>query len=139
METWLRVPDKGAVVAVGASVNSYWDEDDILEKRLFDAIYDEGLVEYGQAWMRAKELLLQYYGATNMVRGYFEMYNVMGDPTVEVLGLDFGISSAVRPAAGLLGRTVPIHLAGQQRDRALLLGVDRRIVTRRPDAEPANR
>ncbi|MBN1851160.1 MAG: choice-of-anchor J domain-containing protein [Pirellulales bacterium] len=87
METWLRSEDNGAVVAVGSSVNSFWDEDDILEKRLFDAMFDEGYLAYGQAWIRAKELLLQHYGATSTIRRYFEMYNVFGDPTLEVLQL----------------------------------------------------
>ncbi|MBL7041137.1 MAG: putative Ig domain-containing protein [Pirellulaceae bacterium] len=93
METWLRAPEKGAVVAVGSSVNSFWGADDILERRLFDAIYDEGHVQTGSAWNRAKERLLEHYGPTETVRRYFEMYNVLGDPTVEVAGLDFGIVS----------------------------------------------
>ncbi|MEE8452011.1 MAG: C25 family cysteine peptidase, partial [Thermoguttaceae bacterium] len=92
METWLRTPNNGAVVAVGSSVDSYWDEDDILEKRLFDAIYDEDVAAFGSAWLRAKELYLEYYGPTNSTRGYFEMYNVMGDPTVKVLGIDLKIT-----------------------------------------------
>jgi len=96
METWLRTPDNGAVVAVGASVDSYWTEDDILEKRLFDAIYNEGYTAYGSAWLRAKELYLEHFGPTNMTRGYFEMYNVMGDPTVKVLGLDLEITSPAK-------------------------------------------
>ncbi len=93
METWLRSADKAAVVAVGASVSSYWTEDDILEKRLFDAIFDEGFTNLGSAWVRAKELYLDHFGVSSMTRMYFEMYNVLGDPTVEVLGLDFGIRS----------------------------------------------
>ena len=36
-ETWLREADKAAAVIYGSSVNSYWDEDDILERRFFDA------------------------------------------------------------------------------------------------------
>ncbi|MGB2823452.1 MAG: C25 family cysteine peptidase, partial [Phycisphaerae bacterium] len=62
METWLRSPDKAAVAVVGASVSSYWTEDDILEKKLFDAIFDEGYTAFGSAWVRAKELYLGHFG-----------------------------------------------------------------------------
>ncbi|MBN2477405.1 MAG: putative Ig domain-containing protein [Pirellulales bacterium] len=93
METWLRQADKAAVVAVGSSVNSYWTEDDILERVLFDAIYDEGYVGIGDAWVHARELYLAHFGSGSTTRRYFEMYNIMGDPTVVVLGLDFAITS----------------------------------------------
>jgi len=85
METWLREPDKGAVVAMGSSVTSLWDEDDILEKNLFDAMYGEGNLAFGSAMMRAKELYLQYWGSGSTTRRYFEMYNLLGDPTVELV------------------------------------------------------
>ncbi len=93
METWLRTPNGGAVAAVGASVDSYWTEDDILEKRLFQAVYEEDQISVGSAWIRAKELYLDYFGLVARTRAYFEMYNVMGDPTVAFLGFDLGISS----------------------------------------------
>ena len=100
METWLRTPNAGAVAAVGASVDSYWTEDDILEKRLFQAVYEEGQISVGNAWIRAKELYLDHFGVLPRTRSYFEMYNIMGDPTVEFLGFDLAISSpAELPAA----------------------------------------
>jgi len=85
METWLRAPDKGAVAAWGSSVTSYWDEDDILEKELFNAIFTGGNFEIGLATVRAKEEYLNYWGSGGTTRRYFEMYNVMGDPTVKLL------------------------------------------------------
>ncbi|MBN2475981.1 MAG: pre-peptidase C-terminal domain-containing protein [Pirellulales bacterium] len=87
METWLREPNGGAVVAVGSSVNSWWTEDDILERKLFDAIYDDGYAAHGDAWLRAKELYRGYFGVSADTRRYFEMYNLFGDPTVALVGL----------------------------------------------------
>ncbi len=89
METWVLVPDKGAAVAWGSSVNSYWDEDDILERVLFDAIFDEELdrpKEAAPMFDEGKMRLLDHYGPSGMIRRYFEMYNVMGDPALPLPG-----------------------------------------------------
>ncbi|MFH1419462.1 MAG: C25 family cysteine peptidase, partial [Planctomycetota bacterium] len=85
METWLRTPSKGACAATGSSVNSYWTEDDVLEKKLFDVIYDGaygGALELGPVWnaTRARYLAAMGTGATS--RRYFEMYNLLGDPSM---------------------------------------------------------
>ena len=102
-ETWLRAADKGGVAFFGSSVTSYWNEDDILEKRLFQAIVAEGRTLAGQAILRAKELYLLYYGATSMTRRYFEMYNLLGDPTLNVRGLALGFLSESPLPAGYEG------------------------------------
>ena len=84
-ETWLRAPNKAAVDIWASSVNSYWTEDDILEKRLFDVIFTEGVRAFGPATLRAKQLFLAHFGATSTTRRYFEMYNLFGDPTVMLI------------------------------------------------------
>jgi hypothetical protein len=81
-ETWILEPDKGAAAIYGSSVNSYWDEDDILEKKLFDAIYLDEIREISPAWQAGMLLYLDYYGPTSFTRRYFEMYNLMGDPSL---------------------------------------------------------
>ncbi len=94
METWVLAPNKGAVTAWGSSVTSYWDEDDILERRLFDAIFDnedDVKTEIGPIYNEAKIRHLAYYGPTSTTRRYFEMYNLMGDPA---LPLPSGCSDA---------------------------------------------
>ena len=86
METWV-LADNGAVASWGSSVNSYWDEDDILEKVLFDSIYDEFdevLSEVGPILNDTKLRYLEHWGDSGMTRRYFEMYNLMGDPTMWV-------------------------------------------------------
>ncbi len=87
METWVLAPEKAAVVAIGSSVNSYWTEDDWLERVLFDAIFDaEDAVkcEAGPAWNEAKVRHLAHFGPTTTTRRYFEMYNIMGDPSLRL-------------------------------------------------------
>ena len=86
METWVLAEDNnGAVTAWGSSVSSYWDEDDILERVLFDAIFDntdDVKTELGPLYTEAKLRYLAHWGATSTTRRYLEMYNLMGDPAL---------------------------------------------------------
>ncbi len=89
METWVRAANKGAVVAVGSSVNSYWTEDDILQKKLFDAIFDDTdavTAEVGPILNETKMRYLAHFGVVTATRRYFEMYNIMGDPALSFPG-----------------------------------------------------
>jgi hypothetical protein len=87
-ETWLRAASKGAAAILASSVTSYWDEDDILEKCLIQALFNENQPQLGTAIWRAKQLYLAKYGiSTETTRRYFEQYNLLGDPTLEVIGL----------------------------------------------------
>jgi len=79
-ETWIRATN-GAVGILASSESSYWDEDDILERRLFSAVYDAGCADFGEAIVRAKALYLLHYGETaELTRAYFEQYNLFGTP-----------------------------------------------------------
>ncbi len=87
MEAWLRAQDKGAAAALGSSVTSYWDEDDILQRRMFDEWFDSSVTWIMGFVNRAKFHLYQHYGNTSRVRRYFEMYNLQGDPAMDVFTL----------------------------------------------------
>ncbi|MEI8139698.1 MAG: C25 family cysteine peptidase [bacterium] len=87
-ETWLRAPAKGAVAILSSSVTSYWNEDDILEKSMIEALFDENQPLLGIAVWRARQLFLGVYGSsTTTTRRYFEQYNLLGDPALEMVGL----------------------------------------------------
>ncbi len=110
-ETWSRAPMKGAVTIYGSSVNSYWTEDDVLEKRLFDAIYDtddEVVAEVGPVWVETLMRYLEQMGSGSTTRRYFEMYNLMGDPSLAFPGafgyalrvdLPYGMPDLLMPGA----------------------------------------
>ena len=88
-ETWIRAPNKGALAIYGSSVNSYWTEDDVLEKRLFDAIYDaddDVPAEVAPVWIDTLMRYLAQMGSGSTTRRYFEMYNLMGDPSLRFPG-----------------------------------------------------
>ncbi len=88
-ETWVREAG-GAVAMWASSVNSYWDEDDILERVMYDALFGggdrmaplpwiAGMTDYGKlgVW--------EHYNGDGLSRRYLEMYNIMGDPEQMVL------------------------------------------------------
>jgi hypothetical protein len=90
-ETWIRAEDKGAVGIYGSSVNSYWTEDDVLEKRLFDSIFDEDddvPPRLGPVWNDTLMRYLAQMGSGGTTRRYFEMYNLMGDPALLYFGTE---------------------------------------------------
>ncbi len=84
-ETWIRIP-KGSASFYGSSVNSYWDEDDILERKLIQSMFVDGLTKVTPMMDMGKYQTCQYFGnvgpGTTMLR-YLEMYNLMGDPSLE--------------------------------------------------------
>lgn len=81
-ETWIRRQKAGSVFW-GSSVNSFWDEDDILERRLFRAMFTDGLKRTAPMFVMAKYYLVQHYGSvTTTMRRYLEMYNCFGDPSI---------------------------------------------------------
>ena len=82
-ETWLR-HSSGGLAYWGSSVNSYWNEDDVLEKALFQGFWNHGLMWVGAMLEFAQQGVYAYYGGTSTVRRYFEMYNLMGDPSVDL-------------------------------------------------------
>jgi hypothetical protein len=81
-ETWIRTAHGGSVFW-GSSVTSYWTEDDILEKRLFRAMFPDHLIKTSPMFCQAKIYLVQYFGSiTPTMRRYIEMYNCFGDPSM---------------------------------------------------------
>ncbi len=88
-ETWIRATH-GAIGIFGSSVNSYWTEDDILEKRVMEGFcanrtpgdenqtWTAGMMNYG------KLRFFAHFGDNSTTRRYFEMYNIMGDPSIDL-------------------------------------------------------
>lgn len=83
-ETWIRAADKGALAFLGSSVTSYWDEDDVLEKGVFHALFADGLRQPSLMTLIGKLYLYVHYAGGGDTQRYFEMYNIMGDPTVNI-------------------------------------------------------
>jgi hypothetical protein len=110
-ETWIRTA-KAGVAYFGSSVTSYWTEDDILEKRVYEGFYNDlnpgdlvdqtwigGMILYGKLKYYA------YFGAVATTRRYFEMYNLMGDPSIDVWTGVPRIANVTAPESLISGQT----------------------------------
>ncbi len=89
-EVWPKLPDRGGVYYFGSVPLTYWDEDDWLQRRYFEAIYDSvpgtpGLyllepgrfTQYGLYW-------IELHTATVRKQYYFEAYHLLGDPSLTI-------------------------------------------------------
>ncbi|MBF0361195.1 MAG: proprotein convertase P-domain-containing protein [Oligoflexia bacterium] len=89
-EMWLKHP-QGAISFWGASNNSTWDEDDILEKRFFEGVFNnpnQGMrmvgVTLGEATNYALMELWKHYQGQGRSQYYMEIYNLTGDAALEL-------------------------------------------------------
>jgi hypothetical protein len=84
IETWVLQENKGALVGWAASHNTYWYEDDILERKMWDKLFEEGSPTATVAAMTDYALAQTAYFYPSMGKYYWEAYNVMGDPSVRI-------------------------------------------------------
>ena len=85
-ETWIRAPNKAAIIFWGSSANTLWDEDDILEKETL-AEYDN-FRPVAEMTDKGKIDLYAHYGGGGYTKYYFECYNIFGDPSV-IIGVSW--------------------------------------------------
>lgn len=83
-ETFLRQAS-GAIFYWGSYDSSYWEEDDILEKGMFDWIFTPGAdPSFGAITDGALGAHYLHYGGAGLARYYWETYVALGDPTLEL-------------------------------------------------------
>ena len=83
-ETWQRHPN-GAIVFWGSTTYTYWDEDDILEKRMFDNIFKDKERNFGRMTNYALAEVWKFYGGAGKSQYYWEAYHVFGDPSLDLV------------------------------------------------------
>ncbi len=84
-DTWVIEPVNGGLTFFGASNNSYWDQDDILERTIFDTLYDDPeLINVPSVGSMTHAGLLQVDAQLSMGEYYWEEYHIFGDPSLVV-------------------------------------------------------
>jgi uncharacterized repeat protein (TIGR01451 family) len=83
-ETWVLQENKGALAYWGSSTYSYWDEDDILERRAFDSLFGSGYPDVSISTMTNAGLGAVETTYPSSARYYWETYNILGDPALRL-------------------------------------------------------
>ncbi|HEO70337.1 MAG TPA: hypothetical protein ENN80_03675, partial [Candidatus Hydrogenedentes bacterium] len=82
-ETWLR-DEAGGLAFYGSSVTSYWDEDDILERAIYEGAFAQEFTWLGGMFGYGMQALYVHYGGGGRTHRYFEQYNLLGDPSLDL-------------------------------------------------------
>jgi hypothetical protein len=77
-ETWQR-HDAGSIVFWGSMDSSYWDEDDILERAMYDRIFAQNQLRFDDVTTYALEAVWRHYGGAGKSKYYWETYHILGD------------------------------------------------------------
>lgn len=84
-DTWVIEPEHGGLTFFGASNNSYWDEDDILERTIFNTLYaDPELIDVPSVGSMTQAGLLAVGAQFSLGNYYWEEYHVFGDPSLVI-------------------------------------------------------
>ena len=82
-ETWQKT-EWGAVMYYGSMDSTYWDEDDILERRMFDGIFTGGKSTFGDITTNGMSEVWKQYGGQGRSTYYWETYHMFGDPSISL-------------------------------------------------------
>jgi len=81
-ETWTNATN-GGVLFLGASNNSYWDEDDYMERGVYDSWFGEDITWCRGMFNEGLWDVYQAYSGGGRTQYYYEMYTVFGDPALD--------------------------------------------------------
>ena len=136
-ETWIRAANKGSIAYWGSSVYSYWDEDDILQRRLYDALLDTGYTWLGGMTVKAKVDFGRYYNWTSgpsvTVKRYLQEYNLLGSPAIDMYTAQPATMAVTHPAVAPVGPSVvnvTVTAGGPVKDAlvCIMLGTSKQIL-----------
>lgn len=83
-EAWVKNPNGGGIAFWGASVASHAGEDDVLHRRMFDALFDSAATWMAGMTDMTKILLWTHCGGSSASQLYFRMYNLLGEPSLQL-------------------------------------------------------
>ncbi|MCX8014524.1 MAG: C25 family cysteine peptidase, partial [candidate division WOR-3 bacterium] len=83
-ECWERVGFRGAICHLAASEETGWSGDYWLQVYLFQCAFDSGYIWTMGMINKAKHRYFLLFGNSTSTRGYFEKYNLFGDPSLQI-------------------------------------------------------
>lgn len=108
-ETWIRVPDGGACAFWGGSSSTYWEMDDTLQRAMFRGLLTDSLTWLSGMMDRAKYKLYETWGPSGdpdevSTLYYYEVYNLLGDPSMQLFTLIPESLEVSHPSEVLVGK-----------------------------------
>ncbi len=86
-ETWAKLDKHGGVSYFGSVVPTYWDEDDWLQRREFDAMFTDSvpgrLYEVGR-WTQWGLYWIENNTSSSRKQYYFEAYHIFNEPSMDM-------------------------------------------------------
>jgi hypothetical protein len=82
-ETWQRHP-QGSVAFWGSMDSTYWSEDDILQRRVYDVMFRDADLRLGKFTDAGLSEVWRFYGGKGRSKYYWETYLVFGDPSTTI-------------------------------------------------------
>jgi hypothetical protein len=82
-ETWIKEAH-GAIMFWGSMDVTYWDEDDILEKSMYEGIFKKDRRTFAEITQHALQGVWTFYGGKARSKYYWETYTTFGDPSIQL-------------------------------------------------------
>lgn len=82
-ETWIKHPN-GAILYLGSMDSSYWDEDDVMERRMYHQIFEYNKLAFNDIIDYSLSEVWRRYGGENRSKYYWETYVTFGDPSIHL-------------------------------------------------------
>lgn len=95
-EAWQRHPN-GSVLYWGSMSYTYWDEDDIVERRMYDAIYHDHELTVDRFTGYSLADVWRHFGGEKRSKYYWETYVSFGDPSLSLRTWDTRVAKLEGP------------------------------------------
>jgi hypothetical protein len=82
-ESWIRATH-GGTAYMGSTITSAWREDGYLDRGIYAAC-SAGMTQFGEIVNNGKHQVFLEEGDVPKVQQYYEQYNILGDPSQEIL------------------------------------------------------
>jgi hypothetical protein len=83
-EIWVNEENKGTISYWGTSDSSYWDEDDWEQREIYRSMHEDSYWAFAACLY--KGLIEVYEQGSSRAEYYFDIYNLMGDPSLPFRG-----------------------------------------------------
>ena len=127
-EAWIRQENAGSIGFIGASDNSYWLEDDAMERATMDDVF--GLNYRFAGGFLYRGLLAVHIGFPGSAHYYYDIYNLLGDPSLAVWLGNPQELIAIYPPMLSVGGVISVNVTadGTPVDSALVCATDGGVV-----------